>query len=49
MKRKRPTYEVPKEPTNNGVAENNGKRKVEFADEIVDIGPGKKARVSEAG
>ena len=47
VKRKKPTSDAQKEPTEGGLAKGNGKRKVEFADEVVNVGTGKKARLSE--
>jgi len=47
VKRKKPTSDAPGEPTESGLAKGNEKRKVEYADEVVDVGTGKKARISE--
>lgn len=47
MKRKKPANNVLREETESGLAKDNGKRRVEFADEVVNVGTGKKARISE--
>lgn len=47
VKRKKPANGVLGEETESSLAKSNGKRKVEFADEVVDVGMGKKARLSE--
>ncbi len=47
VKRKKPAKGVLREETESGLAKSNGKRRVEFADEVVNVGTGKKARISE--
>ena len=47
MKRKKPTGNATGEPTESGLVKAIGKRKVEFSDEVTDVGRGKRARISE--
>ena len=47
MKRKKPANGVLGDATESDLAKSNRKRKVEFADEVIDVGTGKKAKLSE--
>ena len=47
MKRKKPLDDALGESAESGLATSNGKRKVGFADEVVDVGTGKRVRLSE--
>ncbi|KAI9820445.1 MAG: hypothetical protein M1832_003778 [Thelocarpon impressellum] len=50
VRRKKPTSTAEAGPSKNGVNGNGaGKRKVEFAEEVEEVGTGKKARIEDAG
>ena len=49
VKRKKPVDGVESRLVDAGVNQTNGKRKVEFADEVEEVGTGKRAKISGGG